>query len=120
MVLNPESFQYLPEYRDDPDAVPLSPLRGASLASSQGRHSGLDGVARGSKDPNVIILPRFEGTTGPTPFAWKESQSPISPQPNPSEVNVPESDDQFWLGFSVPVNSIDESIGYAPLWKLND
>ena len=84
VVVNPDSFQHLPEYNDDPDmkSLRLSPLRrgslAASLASSLGRESLLDG-ASSAGDPNIVVLPRFEDTTRRATALWKDIRSPISP-----------------------------------------
>ena len=65
VIVNPDSFQHLPEYSDDPEIKRerLSPLRrgsiAASLASSMGRDSAMEGVPL-SHDPNIVVLPRFE------------------------------------------------------------
>jgi hypothetical protein len=92
VVVNPESFQHLPEYGDDGEtkSLRLSPLRRGSLAtsmaSSQGRDSGVDGVHQidgghhTREDPNVVILPRFEDTTRRATSHWKENRSPSSPR----------------------------------------
>ena len=103
VVVNPESFQHLPEYSDDSDTKSLrtSPLRrgslAASMASSQGRETLVDGaqevegMPHHSEDPNVVILHRFEDATRKATFQWKESRSSISPQISTSvaEVNAP-------------------------------
>ena len=102
MVVNPESFQHLPEYGDDGEAksLGLSPLRRGSLAtsmaSSQGRDSGgdcvhqVDGGNHAREDPNVVILPRFEDATRRATSQWKETRSPSSPRLsiNPSEMTT--------------------------------
>jgi hypothetical protein len=92
VVVNPESFQHLPEYGDDGESksLHLSPLRrgslAASMASSQGRDSGGDGVHQSDggihtrEDPNVVILPRFEDATRRSTSQWKETRSPSSPR----------------------------------------
>ena len=108
VVVNPESFQHLPEYGDDADVkgLGLPPLRRgsltASLASSQGRDSGSDGVHQAdgahhaSEDPNVIILPRFEDGSRRATLQWKDSRSPSSPQITAalSEASAPVVDGQ--------------------------
>jgi hypothetical protein len=93
VVVNPESFQHLPEYGDDSDvkSFRLSPLRrgslAASMASSQGREPLVDGTHQidggnhGSDDPNVVILKRFEDATRRATLQWKDSRSPSSPRP---------------------------------------
>lgn len=65
VVVNPDSFQHMPEYSDD-DIVKrerLSPLRrgsiAPSLASSYGKESSVESRSVPG-DPNVIVLPRFE------------------------------------------------------------
>lgn len=83
VVVNPDSFQHLPEYSDDVEIKRerLSPLRrtsiAASLASSLGRDSSLEGVpVPVPGDPNTIVLPRFEDLSRkPT----REIKSPTSP-----------------------------------------
>ena len=103
VIVNPESFQHLPEYGDDADVkiLRLSPLRrgslAASMASSQGRESGVDGTHQvdgayqDSDDPNVVILPRFEDTTRRATLQWKDFHSPTPPRPttNSSETSIP-------------------------------
>lgn len=103
VVVNPESFQHLPEYSDDLDAKSLraDPRRRASLptslASSQGREMSVDGapelddVPHHSEDPNVVILDRFQDGTRRATLAWKESRSPIGAQVSMSglEINPP-------------------------------
>jgi hypothetical protein len=103
VVVNPESFQHLPEYTDDPDvkSVRLSPLRrgslAASMASSQGREplvdsaQQFDGVPYHSDDPDVVILRRFEDATRRATLQLKDSRSPTSPQipTTVSEVSAP-------------------------------
>jgi hypothetical protein len=94
VIVNPGSFQHLPEYGDDADvkSLRLSPLRrgslAASMASSQGKDSGMegmhqvrvDGVHHVSEDPNVVILRRFEDATRRSTSQWKDSRSPTSPR----------------------------------------
>lgn len=92
VIVNPESFQHLPEYGDDADVkmFGLSPLRrgslAASMASSQGREPGVDGshpvdgVYQDSDDPNVVILPRFEDATRRATLQWKDFHSPTPPR----------------------------------------
>jgi hypothetical protein len=91
VVVNPDSFQHLPEYSDDAEvkSLRLSPLRRGSLAtsmaSSHGREALLaDGVPPGltgsGDDPNIVILPRFEDTTRRTTVQSKEPRSPTSPR----------------------------------------
>ncbi|ERF75071.1 hypothetical protein EPUS_04853 [Endocarpon pusillum Z07020] len=92
VIVNPESFQHLPEYGDDAEVkiLRLSPLRrgslAASMASSQGREPGVDnshqvdGVYQDSEDPNVVILPRFEDATRRATLQWKDFHSPTPPR----------------------------------------
>jgi hypothetical protein len=80
VVVNPDSFQHLPEYSDDEAAKrKLSPLRrgsiAPSLASSFGKDSSVEGVPLYG-DPNVVVLPRFEDVTR---RAGKDPKSPTSP-----------------------------------------
>ena len=65
VVVNPDSFQHMPEYSDD-DIVKrerLSPHRrgsiAPSLASSFGKESSAEGLSS-MGDPNVVVLPKFE------------------------------------------------------------
>lgn len=88
VVVNPESFHHLPEYSDDSDvkSARLSPLRrgsfAASMASSQGRDTGIDSVHQfdsmhhGDEDPNIVILRRFEDASRRATLQWKDSRSP--------------------------------------------
>ena len=92
VVVNPESFQHLPEYTDDLDVkgLRLSPLRrgslAASMASSLGRESvvdgaqQIDGMSNRSDDPDIVILRRFEDASRRATLQWKDSRSPTSPQ----------------------------------------
>lgn len=103
VIVNPESFQHLPEYGDDAEMkiLRLSPLRRGSLAvsmaSSQGREPGVDGshqvdgVHQDSVDPNVVILPRFEDATRRATLQWKDLHSPTPPRltTNSSEASIP-------------------------------
>lgn len=83
VVVNPESFQHMPEYSEDPDikSSRLSPLRrgslATSLASSLGKESPLDG-ASASGDPNIVVLPRFEDTARRATSQWRDPRSPTS------------------------------------------
>lgn len=88
-MVNPDSFQHLPEYSDDLDtkSIGLSPLRrgsqSTSMASSYGRDALLvDGVPPGihgsGDDPNVVILHRFEDNTRRPIVPSKEMCSSIS------------------------------------------
>ena len=106
VVVNPDSFQTLPEYSDDLDAKSshLSPFRrgslAASMASSFGREALLvDGVPpeiHGSgEDPNVVILHRFEDNTRRPTAQSKDSRSPISPPQQSSQSSVPDLDCNF-------------------------
>jgi hypothetical protein len=84
VVVNPDSFQHMPEYSEDPDikSLPLSPLRRASLAtslgSSLGKESPID-AASASGDPNIIVLPRFEDTARRGTVQWRDPRPPTSP-----------------------------------------
>jgi hypothetical protein len=81
VVVNQDSFHHLPEYNDDPEARRelLSRLRRGSiptsLASSAGREFSMKGVAAPG-DPNIVVLPRFEGVVRRGTFSSNES--PIS------------------------------------------
>lgn len=85
VVVNPESFQDLPEYHDDADVkgLLLSPLRsgsqGASNVGSQGTNSGVDNAHHGTDDPDVVILRRFEDATRRATSQLKDSRSTGSP-----------------------------------------
>jgi hypothetical protein len=82
VVVNPDSFSHLPEYTDDLEIKRerLSPLRrgsiAASLASSYGRESAIEGVALPG-DPNTVVLPRFEDVVRRN--TAKDVKSPKSP-----------------------------------------
>ena len=89
VVVNPDSFQHLPEYSDDAEAksLRLSPLRrgslAASMASSHGREAllvnGVPPELTGSgNDPNVVILHRFEDSTRRATIQAKEPRSPTT------------------------------------------
>ncbi len=117
VVVNPESFQHLPEYSEDLDvkSLRLLPLRrgslAASMASSQGRDCAadgvhhvdgvrqVDGVHHSDQDANVVILRRFEDATRRATSQWKDSRSPSSPQvtTSSSEVSGPLLDGQVDL-----------------------
>jgi hypothetical protein len=103
VVVNPDSFQHLPEYSDDAESksLRLSPLRrgslAASMASSHGREALLvDGVPPGitgsGEDPNVVILHRFEDTTRRTTVQSKESRSPTSLRQSSSNPEQPDTE----------------------------
>lgn len=83
VVVNPDSFQHLPEYSDDPDVKRERsfPLRrgsvATSLTSSIGRDSSQAEVVPIPGDPNVVVLPRFEDVLRRT--ASKDPKSPTSP-----------------------------------------
>ena len=64
VIVNPDSFQHMPEYSDD-DAIKrdhLSPFRrgsiATSLASSLGKESSAESII--PPDPNIVVLPKFE------------------------------------------------------------
>ena len=90
VVVNPDSFQHLPEYSDDLDVrnLRISPLRRGSTSASmtsgsQGRETAgdqLDGFRGPREDPNVVILRRFEDATRRATFQRKESRSSSSPR----------------------------------------
>lgn len=97
VVVNPDSFQHMPEYSDDPDikSLRLSPLRrgsmAASLASSLGKESPIDAVSL-SGDPNIVVLTRFEDTARRATAQWRDHKSPISPIPASSKVKIKEEE----------------------------
>lgn len=82
VIVNPESFQHLPEYSADDAELTrggISSLRrgsiAASLTSSIGRDSMIEAIPI-PDDPNTVILPRFEDLSRrPT----RELKSPTSP-----------------------------------------
>lgn len=76
VVVNPDSFQHLPEYSDD-EAVKrglLSPLRRGSIAASLASSFGKESSGDISGDPNTVVLPRFEDVA-----RRKDTKSPSSP-----------------------------------------
>lgn len=90
VVVNQDSFQHLPEYSDDAEVKTesLSPLRrgsiAASLASSTGRETAIEGIPIPG-DPNVVVLPRFEDVGRRNTFSHssKDTKSPLSPSVRP-------------------------------------
>lgn len=98
VVVNPDSFQHMPEYSDDPDikSLRLSPLRrgslAASLASSLGKDSPIDAVSL-SGDPNIVVLTRFEDTARRATAQWRDQKSPISPLPTSSKIKIKEEEE---------------------------
>ncbi|OAG42177.1 hypothetical protein AYO21_03631 [Fonsecaea monophora] len=84
VVVNPNSFQHLPEYNDDLDVkreVLLPPRRGSvatSLGSSLGREQAAE-VIPVSGDPNTVVLPRFQDVRRRGTFSSNRARSPISP-----------------------------------------
>ena len=106
VVVNPDSFQHLPEYSDDAGvkSLRLSPLRRgsrtASMASSHGREALLvDGVfpdmTGSGGDPNVVILHQFEDTTRRTTALSKEPRSPTAQLQSPSTAEQPDTEGHF-------------------------
>lgn len=97
VVVNPESFQHMPEYSDDPDikSLRLSPLRrgslAASLASSLSKESPID-AASVSGDPNIVVLPRFEDTTRRATVQWRDPKPPTSPLLASSKIKIEEEE----------------------------
>ena len=97
VVVNPDSFQHMPEYSEDPDikGLRLSPLRrgslATSLASSLGKESPID-AASASGDPNIIVLPRFEDTARRATVQWRDPRSPTSPLLLGSKIKTEEED----------------------------
>lgn len=83
VVINPNSFQHMPEYSEDPEIKKerTSPLRRASLAlslaSSIGRES-IEGIPIPG-DPNIVVLPRFEDLTRRPSGNSKDPRSSTSP-----------------------------------------
>jgi hypothetical protein len=107
VVVNPDSFQHLPEYSDDAESksLCLSPRRRASLAASMASSHGkdalpVDGGPPGplvplvpGDDPNIVILPRFDDTTRrTTALPAKEPRSPTSVQPSSSNPEPPDGE----------------------------
>ncbi|OAL19112.1 hypothetical protein AYO22_10060 [Fonsecaea multimorphosa] len=84
VVVNPESFQHLPEYNDEAEIKRelLPPLRrdsvATSLGSSLGREPGVEAIPV-SGDPNVVVLPRFQDVKRRSTFSSNRARSPISP-----------------------------------------
>jgi hypothetical protein len=76
VVVNPDSFQHMPEYSDDPAIKALSPLRRSSLATSLASSLGRESAAPIPGDPNVVVLRQFEDTNRRT---LKDLRSPSSP-----------------------------------------
>ena len=106
VVVNPDSFQHLPEYTDDAEvkSLHLSPLRRGSLAASMASSHGneallVDGVAPGlvgsGEDPNVVILGRFEDTNRRTIVQPKEPRSPTSLRQSSSNSEQPEMEAHY-------------------------
>lgn len=97
VVVNPDSFQHMPEYSDDPDlkSLRLSPLRrgslATSLASSLGKESSLDAGSL-SGDPNIVVLPRFEDTARRATAQWRDLKPPTSPLLPSLKIEVKEED----------------------------
>lgn len=110
VVVNQDSFQHLPEYTDDPDVKReiLSPLRrgslAASLSSSVGRESAVEGVAVPG-DPNIVVLPRFEDASRRGTFSSKEQRSPISPITKQSIIKAEDQEDGVIV--EEPVSIVD-------------
>ncbi|KAK5195713.1 hypothetical protein LTR92_004654 [Exophiala xenobiotica] len=99
VVVNPESFQHLPAYSDDPEVKKevLSPLRrgsiAASIASSSGRDVAVEGIPVHG-DPNTIVLPRFEDVPRRNTFSsFKDLRSPISSTARPILIKTENSDE---------------------------
>jgi Fungal specific transcription factor domain len=106
VIVNPDSFQHLPEYSDDAESksLGLSPLRrgslAASMASSHGKEALLvDGVPPGSigsgEDPNVVILHRFEDTARRTTILSREPRSPTPLRQSSSSPEQADTETQF-------------------------
>jgi hypothetical protein len=99
VVVNPDSFQHMPEYSDDPDVKSLrfSPLRRASLAtslaSSLGKESSL-GAGSLSGDPNIVVLPRFEDTARRATAQWRDTKPPTSPLLPTLKIKVEEEEEE--------------------------
>lgn len=99
VVVNPDSFQHMPEYSDDPDlkSLRLSPLRRASLAtslaSSLGKEPSLDAGGL-SGDPNIVVLPRFEDTARRATAQWRDLKSPTSPLLPSLKIKVEEEEEE--------------------------
>lgn len=77
VVVNPDSFQHLPEYSDDEATRRdmLSPFRRGSIAASLASSFGKDSEGLSVPgDPNIVVLPRFEDVA-----RRKDPKSPSSP-----------------------------------------
>ena len=60
VVVNPDSFQHLPEYSDDADKSDRPSLRRGSLAVSLASSIGREPPLVTPGDPNIIVLRQFE------------------------------------------------------------
>src|SRR5258708_7415101 len=82
VVVNQDSFHYLPKYNDDPEVKRelLSPLRpgstATSLPGSAGRESAMEWVAVPG-GPNIVVLLRFKDVVRRGTFSSEGPQSPI-------------------------------------------
>jgi len=109
VIVNPDSFQHLPEYSEDAEVKRerLSPLRrgsvSASLASSLGRDSVVEGIPVPG-DPNIVVLPRFEDIARRGTFSSKD---PLSPSTQLSKVKS--EDSMASMNPPLPPAMIDET-----------
>jgi hypothetical protein len=106
VVVNPDSFQHLPEYCDDAEikSLRLPPLRRgsltASMTSSHGKETLLadcahPGPVGATDDPNVVILHRFEDTSRRITVQTKEPRSPTSVPQSSTNSEQPDAESQF-------------------------
>ena len=98
VVVNPDSFQHMPEYSDDTKIkrLRLSPLRRGSLATSMASSWGKDSPIDAhivSGDPNIIVLPRFEDTVRRATAHWKDQRPSILPGLPGREIKMKEEKD---------------------------
>jgi len=132
VIVNPESFQHLPEYTtEDVESkrTGVSPLRRASIATSLASSIGRDSITEAIPipgDSNIVILPRFEdlsrrstrelkSPTSPVsstrPVAIKREESDPSPsKPSPEITSLRYFRDIVWRQLIPPEHGHDSSI----------
>lgn len=76
VIVNPDSFQHLPEYTDEIEKKVVPSLRRGSLAASLASSVGKDSIAPVPGDPNLVVLKQFEDTNRRT---WKDIRQSSSP-----------------------------------------
>ena len=109
VVVNQDSFQYLPEYSDDPDIKRefLSPIRrgshATSLGSSHSREVTTEGVPIPG-DPNIVVLSRFEDITRRGTFSSNQTRSPLSPTLHHTIIKIEDSEE------AVPTEEPEEMV----------